>query len=46
VLHYRTYRGRTELSAIGRYQDQLRKVGGKWLFADRKALWDYSGKQG
>jgi hypothetical protein len=24
----------------------LRKVGGKWLFADRKALWDYSGKQG
>ena len=45
VLHYRTYRGRTELSAIGRYQDQLRKVDGRWLFADRKALWDYSGKQ-
>lgn len=43
ILHYRTHRGRTELIAIGRYQDQLRKVDGRWLFADRKALWDYSG---
>lgn len=43
ILHYRTHRGRTELSAIGTYQDALRKVDGKWLFADRKAAWDYSG---
>jgi 3-phenylpropionate/cinnamic acid dioxygenase small subunit len=44
VLHYRTYRGRTELSAIGTYQDKLRKVSEKWLFAERHAFWDYSGK--
>jgi 3-phenylpropionate/cinnamic acid dioxygenase small subunit len=43
ILHYRTHRGRTELIAIGRYEDQLRKLEGKWLFADRKAIWDYSG---
>jgi 3-phenylpropionate/cinnamic acid dioxygenase small subunit len=43
ILHYRTYRGHPELSAIGSYHDHLRKVGGKWLFADRKATWDYSG---
>ncbi len=43
VLHYRTHRGRIELSAIGTYQDALRKTDGKWRFADRKAAWDYSG---
>jgi 3-phenylpropionate/cinnamic acid dioxygenase small subunit len=43
VLHFRTHRGRTELSAIGTYHDQLRKVGGRWLFTERKASWDYSG---
>ena len=43
VLHYRTHRGRTELSAIGGYRDRLRKVNGQWLFADRQAFWDYSG---
>jgi len=43
LLHYRTHRGRTELSAIGGYHDHLRRVGGKWLFAERKAFWDYSG---
>jgi hypothetical protein len=43
LLHYRTHRGRIELSAIGGYHDRLRKVGGKWLFAERKAFWDYSG---
>jgi 3-phenylpropionate/cinnamic acid dioxygenase small subunit len=43
ILHYRTHRGHTELIAIGRYDDQLRKVDGKWLLAERKAFWDYSG---
>jgi hypothetical protein len=43
VIHYRTHRGRTELSAIGGYRDKLRKVNGQWLFAERQAFWDYSG---
>ena len=43
VLHYRTHRGRTELNAIGGYRDKLRKVEGRWLFADRQVFWDYSG---
>ena len=32
-----------EADAIGGYRDQLRKVNGRWLFADRQAFWDYSG---
>jgi 3-phenylpropionate/cinnamic acid dioxygenase small subunit len=43
-LHYRTHRGRTELNAIGTFHDCLRKVNGRWLFAERKVCWDYSGK--
>jgi 3-phenylpropionate/cinnamic acid dioxygenase small subunit len=42
LLHYRTHKGVIELSAIGRYHDHLRKVGGKWLFSHREASWDYS----
>jgi SnoaL-like domain len=44
VLYYRTYRGRTELSSIGGFRDHLRKVNGRWLFVDRQAFWDYSGR--
>lgn len=43
VLHYRTYRGRTELSSIGGFRDRLRRVNGRWRFAERQAFWDYSG---
>lgn len=43
VMNYRTHRGRTELSAIGVHRDKLRKVGGRWLIAERQVFWDYSG---
>ena len=43
VAHYRTHRGRTELNGMGGYRDRLRKVDGKWLFAERQAFFDYSG---
>ena len=43
VINYRTHRGRTELSAIGGHRDKLRKVNGRWLFAERQVFWDLSG---
>ena len=43
MLHCLTHRGQSQVSGIGVYRDQLRQVGGAWLFASRRVVWDYSG---
>ena len=36
LTYYHCKNGRATLEAVGRYEDQLRKVGGEWLFQSRK----------
>jgi len=40
LTYYQTKNGKTELAAIGGYNDKLRKVDGKWLFEYRKVFVD------
>jgi 3-phenylpropionate/cinnamic acid dioxygenase small subunit len=40
LTYYHCKSGRATLEAVGRYDDQLRKVGGEWLFQSRKVYID------
>jgi len=40
LTYYQTKNGKTELAAIGGYNDRLRKVDGQWLFEYRKVFVD------
>jgi hypothetical protein len=40
LTYYHCKNGRAILEAIGRYEDELRKVDGKWLFARRRVFID------
>ncbi|SRR5579875_3167102 len=37
---YLTKNGKTEMIGVGTYEDQLRKVDGRWLFESRKVVLD------
>jgi 3-phenylpropionate/cinnamic acid dioxygenase small subunit len=40
LTYYHCKSGRATLEAVGRYDDQLRKVGGEWLFQSRRVYID------
>ncbi len=40
LTYYHCKEGKAELAAIGHYRDELRKVGGRWLFASRRVFID------
>lgn len=40
LIYFHIKGGKTELAAVGGYRDELRKVGGNWLFAHRKVWID------
>jgi 3-phenylpropionate/cinnamic acid dioxygenase small subunit len=40
LTYYHCKDGKVSLAATGRYEDQLRKVNGEWLFARRKVYLD------
>jgi ketosteroid isomerase-like protein len=40
LIYYHIKGGKTELAAVGGYQDELRKVNGDWLFSHRKVFVD------
>ena len=40
LIYFHIKGGKTELAAVGGYRDELRKVGGDWLFSHRKVFVD------
>lgn len=40
LIYFHIKNNKTELAAVGGYRDELRKVGGNWLFAHRKVWVD------
>jgi hypothetical protein len=40
LTYYHCKNGKTTLEALGRYEDELRKVNGEWLFKRRRVIID------
>jgi 3-phenylpropionate/cinnamic acid dioxygenase small subunit len=40
LTYYHSKNGRTALAAVGHYEDELRKAGGRWRFASRRVSVD------
>jgi 3-phenylpropionate/cinnamic acid dioxygenase small subunit len=43
LTYFHSKNGKTDLAAVGRYEDKLRKVGGHWRFESRRVFVDGRG---